>query len=521
MGMLGMDNILSNGAIRLGGSPAVKALHRLVLLVVTILFGLIPDQLRAADISINLTQAEKDMGCFSVLRGVISAGDVERVEDFLGQSRPSQYPQDGFGYRICLDSPGGSLLEAVRLVDVIFGHGTAVASDGVCESACAILFMSGSFMIPGIEGFTPDRLMHPQASIGFHAPALVVPDGLYNETTVKEAYDNALQTIALISELWAAAEPLLRNAPSLDLNQALFDVFLTTPSESFAYVETVSDAVLFDINLYPFDNFYSDPRAALNSLCEFERAIEYNQRPSEIWEGERDNDFVIVKETGSPRSVIYRSVEGNYTAVSDQLKCYVQVFRDMKPARVRVGHNLEDATDETESLREMYPMATYPRNTVLSEINNGLSVSEFIALAARKFSQASSQNNEEPSWQQIFSDNSVIHLGDENIRDWPTLHGRCYDLMLPKSEGATQLAITFEPYGLERVTVYSAEGNFPVGSQEIMSGTRPNYWGQRIDIVLPVSAWVASYAVRICSETLDARDYDDLLLRNIKGWAYR
>jgi hypothetical protein len=395
-GTLGMDNILSNGAIRLGGWPAGKALHRLVLLVVTILFGFIPDQLRAADISVNLTQAERDMGCFSVLRGVISAGDVERVTDFLAQNRPANVDSadarfDGFGRRICLDSPGGSLLEAVRLVGVITSLGTAIASGAVCESACAILFMGGAVFIPGVEGYTPDRVMHPQATLGFHAPALQVANGQYNETQVKEAYNKALETIAMVSELRKAAEVVPRVRPSLDLNAALFQAFIATPPNDMRYIKSVDEAVLFGIQLSNEGRYNPSPRAALNNLCDFERAFHYNTSPGETVT-ERDNDFIVFAETDSPRSVIYQSIEGNYSPLSDQLKCFVQIFSDSESASARAGLAYPDFENPVDFLSSISSVASYPPNANLSITENGIRSTEFQAMAARIFSPIDSES---------------------------------------------------------------------------------------------------------------------------------
>ena len=80
--------------------------------------------------------------------------------------------------RICLDSPGGNLLEVYEFIQMYenvapesddpFVFSTRVRSGDECLSACAILFMFGQSY--GANSPFPDRVLDPGARLGFHSP---------------------------------------------------------------------------------------------------------------------------------------------------------------------------------------------------------------------------------------------------------------------------------------------------------------------------------------------------------------
>ncbi|MCH2093955.1 MAG: hypothetical protein MK160_02450 [Rhodobacteraceae bacterium] len=92
------------------------------------------------------------MGCIATLSGPIVKGDADKLEAMLPDLRldvaaaltelygytwdaPASVQFDGF--RLCLNSPGGSLSEAIRMGDILHAYaiGTAVARDADCQSA--------------------------------------------------------------------------------------------------------------------------------------------------------------------------------------------------------------------------------------------------------------------------------------------------------------------------------------------------------------------------------------------------
>ncbi len=71
---------------------------------------------------------------------------------------------------ICLNSPGGSVLEGVKLAKQFYkqGVGTVIPAGAECHSMCAILFMMG--IAQGPEVSFVNRKLHVTGTLGFHRP---------------------------------------------------------------------------------------------------------------------------------------------------------------------------------------------------------------------------------------------------------------------------------------------------------------------------------------------------------------
>jgi hypothetical protein len=67
--------------------------------------------------------------------------------------------------RLCLNSPGGDYREGLRVAGYLMEKsvGTAVAEGGECYSACAIIFMGGTFPWKG----ELNRYLHVRGILGF------------------------------------------------------------------------------------------------------------------------------------------------------------------------------------------------------------------------------------------------------------------------------------------------------------------------------------------------------------------
>lgn len=189
------------------------------------------------------------MQCAATLTGPIGDGDAEALKALITDLRsameaeqrdalglpPSEPVYTSFGtMRLCLDSPGGSLIEAIRMGDILYSEelGTGVARDKTCQSACAILFLAGTERLTG-DGYTnPNRVLHATARLGFHAPSLVVPDNQYSKTQVEKAYRIAIAGLGELS----------KRKRSWELSDDILNTILTTPPSDMHFVETVFDA---------------------------------------------------------------------------------------------------------------------------------------------------------------------------------------------------------------------------------------------------------------------------------------
>ena len=185
--------------------------------------------------------SRSSIGCTLKISGTIEHGDAERLEAFLNDF-------DRFRGRICFDSPGGSYPEGIRIAKKIYETSytvpTGVGAGDRCESACFLAFMAGAHSRREDVSAVSDRVIHPTALVGFHAPALEIPKGDYSEAEVSEAYRVALASTADLVALRAEFDTYV-------FRDLLLDEMLRVPPGEMRYVETVADATLFGIVVYP------------------------------------------------------------------------------------------------------------------------------------------------------------------------------------------------------------------------------------------------------------------------------
>ncbi|MEC9343041.1 MAG: hypothetical protein VYD64_04260 [Pseudomonadota bacterium] len=195
---------------------------------------------KAADI---VQGGDRQMGCVLTLAGVIEKGDAAKLDMALEEAK--RETGDSFRdqrRRLCLDSPGGSFIEAVEIAKTIYSQlGTAIGRGRICESACSIVFMAGSISPEDDRGIVADRVLHPLGKLGFHAPSLTVPDGQYREGAVNRAYRIALGGIG----------QLLGIAGYVKLPPTLIGAMLETPPEEMMYIDTVGKASRWMISVAP------------------------------------------------------------------------------------------------------------------------------------------------------------------------------------------------------------------------------------------------------------------------------
>ncbi len=210
------------------------------------------------------------MGCNILVSGVIVEGDADTLRALIEeQDARSNWFSDATspsGQRICLRSPGGSLTEGLKMASVIksaghgMGRGTAVPEGATCLSACALTFMAGSWFHPEGETWSPNRVMHPTATLGFHAPILRVREMQYTAENVTEAYSLALDSLAEIIK--RRAEERYVFAESLFVNMLAY-----SGEENFYYIDTVGKAARNRIAVAPTGANLQDVDDAILNLC--------------------------------------------------------------------------------------------------------------------------------------------------------------------------------------------------------------------------------------------------------------
>lgn len=89
-----------------------------------------------------------EKGCQIIINGVIANGDFDKIRSIFDTGitfDPSGGEIGASGPFICMDSPGGSLSEAIKIAAFIKDRSmTVVLPNARCESACSIIFMAGS-----------------------------------------------------------------------------------------------------------------------------------------------------------------------------------------------------------------------------------------------------------------------------------------------------------------------------------------------------------------------------------------
>lgn len=171
--------------------------------------------------------------CNVALDGPIVVGDFDQLSRLV---KTNQYP------RLCLNSPGGSYDEALRIIQLLINEsvGTALQANAVCASACALIFMAGSAPWKG----RLNRFMHPSSTLAFHAPYLAGQGGeRYGGPDLATAFQAGIRAI---SKLMNVAETTV---PNFFPNELLREMLDKGPSETYA-IDTVGKVIRYRIHLF-------------------------------------------------------------------------------------------------------------------------------------------------------------------------------------------------------------------------------------------------------------------------------
>ena len=244
----------------------------LVRLAAALLF---PIAANAGVLETEVTPEMAEMGCTARLSGVLETGDLDRIRPFLetplteGWGNPgsdnamlfrnftpaTDYGEGFFSHRLCLNSPGGSLAEAMRIVDYFReeashtrgGVQTAIARGDRCEGSCAYVFFAGRFVRFSGNGYYEGRsnaLLHPNGRLGLHAPTLPINDeSSYSAEDVRAIWAVGMQAASELSRQIASG--------NIFLSGTLFSEILTRPPGEMLTIDTVAQAVQWRIEVEP------------------------------------------------------------------------------------------------------------------------------------------------------------------------------------------------------------------------------------------------------------------------------
>jgi hypothetical protein len=245
----------------------------------------------------NLRQ-DGSIECNLLLDGVIEIGDYERLKAAVDRQRESKL---GDVPRLCLNSPGGDYREGLRIAEYLMERsiGTAVAEDAECYSACAIVFMGGTFPWKG----QLNRYLHARGVLGFHAPYIARGQGeggvLVEAEQVRLAFSEGIRSISEFMRL-GVGNDVKRITPELmaEMMAQGPDVFYT--------VDTVGKAIRFRIHLYGIDR-----EAAVDALGMCNACVNMNYYALERYGSGGDPDLCrgieLPRSERHPKGVRYTS----------------------------------------------------------------------------------------------------------------------------------------------------------------------------------------------------------------------
>jgi hypothetical protein len=361
-------------------------------LFASILFLIVPlaGSINAASIRF---EENEEMGCSILVEGVISAGDAEilanlineqSAQDRANENMGQQWRWSPYGRRVCFNSPGGNMVEAMEMAAIISGYrssrgpggdqlGTAIGRNAQCESACALAFMAGSWGDPEGESVRPNRVMHPTARLGFHRPHLVVDPGNYSEQAVDEAFSVALETLRLIINA--------RSQSWYDFPESLFDTMLSTSHTDMYFVRTVGEASRLSIQVAPSPFYNGTASHAILNFCTSVDGALLDIDPNTTYGGIVDGLDISVDTNFGAWTI---SSGFREEAVSG---CSVTIHNANAHATDIVGYAFIGDYD-VDRRRDVFPFQSFPSETPISALLSAypLSGTEFVervsALAA-------------------------------------------------------------------------------------------------------------------------------------------
>ncbi|MEX0343946.1 MAG: hypothetical protein AB3N20_03420 [Rhizobiaceae bacterium] len=222
--------------------------------------------------------------CSHLFSGKIERGDLVNYLQELSER------QEGV-FRLCLNSPGGSLSEVLEVAKE-FSFRTRVRSGDRCESACAILFMFGLGF--GANSPFPDRMMDPGAKLGFHSPFIAGKTRVGATAAFKVAIE--------ISKLLADRSYTTITTEGPAVPPELLSLVLGTPADQMRYVETIGELQLLSIEptRSPYENVVIRKSkksliATMKRICASSYALTFRRSLTE--EGYSFDDLVKWVET--------------------------------------------------------------------------------------------------------------------------------------------------------------------------------------------------------------------------------
>lgn len=191
--------------------------------------------------NIRVVQSEN---CRIEIEGEITQGDAARLKTLSGHLLVHDGESTSESV-LCLDSPGGSVIEGLEMARFILESGvsTYIKDEAHCLSICAIMFMMGNYQGGEVAGLS--RSMHYRAQLGFHRPYLEADEARsYTSNDIESVYRLGLETVFDILTLANIREPW---GTARMIEPELMAKITGTPGSEMFYVTSLEEAVRWRI----------------------------------------------------------------------------------------------------------------------------------------------------------------------------------------------------------------------------------------------------------------------------------
>jgi hypothetical protein len=240
---------------------------------------------RGYEWSNNASAAELSYNIDSIMpftiSGKIEPGDSANLRKLFDAHLPKDgdYDEDAL---VRLNSPGGDLNEALDIGQVIreYGIGTVIGPSDSCLSACALIFMAGTFLEAAgapSQRAVPGRYLHVRGQLGFHA---FYEDGRW-ELDFSQGVKYSL----------SVATRLIEFAQVVGLDMDLLTQALKRSQDEYVYIDTPLAAQKHSISLWGYARQTHLTEDGILSLCnaavDWERSFrlsDYENETRKLWE---------------------------------------------------------------------------------------------------------------------------------------------------------------------------------------------------------------------------------------------
>jgi hypothetical protein len=196
------------------------------------------------------------------ITGPIEPGDAEVLAALVAEMDPAKFTSGAEGAEVLvrLNSPGGSFKEAIEIARLIDKHQlqTFVEAGSDCLSACAVIFMAGTYQPGSRQQEVRLRMVEWPARLGFHRPFAhnltldITPDVLRQlteqdlESIFNEEFSAAFDTANQLIQEMVGVNP---SAWSPELLVRMLTATAPSGDEQFVFLETVDDALTWGIKI--------------------------------------------------------------------------------------------------------------------------------------------------------------------------------------------------------------------------------------------------------------------------------